>query len=125
MNMTDKKITDEMLKQRWMEWGCEEKLVDHIIKRFKDMEIPEISFGSFYGYTYDNESEFRWAMSGWKSEIETCETDETVDLYPDDNTDDTFDEEIDIELCSWTTGRHRFLMKQIIKNALDEINNKK
>lgn len=33
------KLTDEDLKQRWIEWGCEEEIVDQIIARITD-ETP-------------------------------------------------------------------------------------
>lgn len=118
--MTDKNITDEMLKRRWMEWGCEEELVDHIIKRFKDMEIPEISFGSFYGYTYDNQNEFRWAMNSWKP------SDEIFEVGSSNNEDDDSDEYIHsnvidgVEIGFGTsTGRHQYRLHQIIQEAID------
>lgn len=33
-------ITDEDLKQRWIEWGCEEEIVDQIIARVNDETPP-------------------------------------------------------------------------------------
>lgn len=67
--MKNKTITDEMLRQRWIEWGCDEKFVDQIIAKINREPlgfIPNL-FATRHLLTYFDRDEYLEVVERYKN----------------------------------------------------------
>lgn len=118
-------MTDEKLKQKWIEYGCTEEFVDRVIAEMKQYVVninldDEIQnpFGLFYGLTYIDEEEFQRVISFYNG---TEETRSNKELSEEELLKLKEEIENDPPLDLYFDHRKRYKLDRCVEKAIDMV----